>query len=123
MRVTRAWILVLFAAFVAPALLMAQELKTINKPGVMVGNAATDDEKGKPLKIKKGEKVTVIYSRDDWMWVKTKGGRAGWVLKKEVKVLDAAADASDDKKKDDDKATKQAAAEEAKKKKEEEKAA
>jgi hypothetical protein len=122
MRQIRLWVLVLVAALCAPSFALAQNLTTINKPGQVLSNVSTEDEKGKPLKLKKGEKVTVVYSRDDWMWVKTKGGRSGWVLKKEVKVEDAAAAAEAGKKKDDDKG-KQAAADEAKKKKEDDKAA
>ncbi|MBI5495474.1 MAG: PEGA domain-containing protein [Deltaproteobacteria bacterium] len=123
MRRLFAYVVAVFFCVLAPRLVQAQELKTINKPGVMQANVSSEDENKKPLKLKKGEKVTVIYSRDDWMWVKAKSGRGGWVLKKEVKVEDTAAAApagGEDakKKKEEDAAAKKAAAEEAKKKKE-----
>jgi hypothetical protein len=130
MRSLRAWLVTLLTFGLFPLSASAQELKTINKPGQMLANVTTDDEAGKPLKLKKGEKVTVIYNRDDWMWVKTKNGRGGWVLRKEVKVLDAPAGApaqgkaEEAKKKKEEEATaKKAAAEETKRKKAEEAAA
>lgn len=110
-------------ALLVPGLVWAQDYKPVNKPGKILSNVTTEDQQKAALKFRKGEKVTVVYARDEWLWVQNKKGKGGWVLKKEVKVSDPGAAAEAKRKRAEERAARKAAAAEAKRKKAEERAA
>jgi len=77
---------VLALVFVAGRARAEEQPKLINATGTVVKATAVLDEAGKKFKLKKNEKVTVIYERGGWYWIKNKKGQQAWIKKAVVKV-------------------------------------
>lgn len=78
--------LVIALAFIAGRVHAEEQPALINATGTVVKATAVLDEAGKKFKLKKKEKVTVIYERGGWYWIKNKKGQQAWVKKAVVKV-------------------------------------
>lgn len=65
---------------------MAQSPVLVNRNGQMKRTQKVKDEKQKRFRLKKGQRVLVVYERGEWYWVKNKKGQQAWVLKKYVKL-------------------------------------
>lgn len=59
----------------------------VNAPGKVKKASRQKDEKGKNFRLRRRQKVTVVYERDTWYWVKTKKGQQAWVPKKNIRLL------------------------------------
>ncbi|MBN2361919.1 MAG: PEGA domain-containing protein [Deltaproteobacteria bacterium] len=64
----------------------AQQPVQVNKSGTVSQGTEVKDENGKPMRLRRGESVTVFYQRSDWYWVKNRKGQLGWVDKKYIKL-------------------------------------
>ncbi|MBN2358987.1 MAG: PEGA domain-containing protein [Deltaproteobacteria bacterium] len=71
----------------AAGLARAQEQPTlVNATGTVTKATTALDESGKKIKLKKREKVTVVYERSGWYWIKNRKGQQAWIKKSFIRV-------------------------------------
>lgn len=87
------WPLFFTVIFIGSSLLsnnsLAQTPVTVNRDGKITRNTKVKDAQGRAFRLKKGNKVKVVYKRGPWYWVKNRSGREAWVKKKFVRLLKA----------------------------------
>ena len=64
----------------------AEAYDPVNKPGFIKRPAKAKDDKQQRFRLRKGERVLVLYQRGKWYWIKNKQGRQGWVKKRLVRL-------------------------------------